>query len=133
MRRAPTATEAAFARGFAAMRRGDHGEAAAQMEIAIASGPDEPLAADARYWRGVALARAGRGAMAREAMAEFLDRHPSSPRAGQASVMLGWLLLEAGDRTAAFRRFQAAQRDHDPAVRDSAAKGLGAIRAGSPD
>ena len=127
-RPAPTASEVAFGRGFRALRRGDYGEASEQFDLAIASGPGSPLLDDARYWRAVALARSGRTASARDALVEFLRLHARSPRAGEASVMLGWMLLEAGDRTGAFRRFKAAAGDRDPAVRASAAKGLAKVR-----
>jgi TolA-binding protein len=125
----PTATEAAFGRGFRALRRGDYGEAAGQFESAIASGPTSSLADDARYWRGVSLARAGRSAQAQEALGEFLSLHPRSPRAGEASVVLGWLLLESGDRTGAYRRFKAAAGDRNAEVRAGAQKGLARVRA----
>ena len=128
-RPAPTASEVAFGRGFRALRRGDYGEASEQFDAAIASGPGSPLVDDARYWRAVALARSGRTGAARDALGEFVRIHPRSPRAGEASVMLGWMLLEAGDRTGAFRRFKAASGDRDPAVRASAEKGLARIRA----
>ena len=127
-RPAPTASEVAFGRGFRALRRGDYGEASEQFEAAIASGHGSPLVDDARYWRAVALARSGRTASARDALGEFLRLHARSPRAGEASVMLGWMLLEAGDRTGAFRRFKAAASDRDPTVRASAEKGLARIR-----
>ena len=125
---APTASEVAFGRGFRALRRGNYGEAAEQFESAIASGPGSALVDDARYWRAVALARSGQTDTAREALGEFLQLHARSPRAGEASVMLGWMLLEAGDRTGAFRRFKGAAGDRDPTVRASAQKGLAKIR-----
>jgi TolA-binding protein len=76
----------------------------------------------------VALARSGQSAAARDGLSEFLRLHPRSPRAGEASVMLGWMLLDAGDRTGAFRRFKAAAGDRDASVRASAEKGLARIR-----
>jgi TolA-binding protein len=126
--RVATASEAAFGRGFRALRAGDDGEAASQFSVAVRAAPSSPLAADARYWRGVALARAGAGEPARAALAEFLSRHRRHARAGEASAMLGWLLLESGDRAGAARRFLAAAADPDPGVRASARKGLAAAR-----
>ena len=120
----PTPCEVAFGHGFRALRAGNHGEAAAQFQLAVDQTPACALAADARYWRAVALARAGASGEARDVLADFLARHPGHARAGEASAMLGWLLLESGDRPGAARLFRAALRDPDAAVRESARKGL---------
>jgi len=120
----PSPAELAFSDGCQALRSADYPRAAAAMRRALEAGPTSAVAEDARYWEAVALAREGKGARARRAMEEFVRLLPSSPRAGEVSAMLGWLLLESHEWSAAEQRFRAAEGDRDPAVRESARKGL---------
>jgi TolA-binding protein len=130
--RVPTAPsrpagQRAFDDGWSAIRDGDFDGAADAFARAAAAGGGS-MAEDARYWRAVALARAGKATLAAEAFAAFVDAHPSSSRAGEASVMLGWLLFDRGDYPGAARRFRAAVEDRSSRVRESAARGLEAVR-----
>ena len=118
--------EAAFARGWSALRTNDFAAAADAFGQAASERDDNPLSEDALFWRGVALDRANQLAEAREALTRFLVRYPGSDRAGEASVMLGWLLLRGGDSTSADVRFGSALGDPSERVRRSARAGLAA-------
>lgn len=107
---------------------GDHAAAAAAFERAATAAPGGSLTEDAWYWRAVSLARGGQAAAARAAFAAFLEHYRASPRAPQASTMLGWLLFDVGDLDAAAQRFGVAADAAAPTVRDSARKGLDAVR-----
>jgi hypothetical protein len=121
---ATTADEAAFVSAWNAMRRNDFARAASVFAHVLVLAPDGPFAEDASYWFAVATARIPQAATAITAFREFLDRYPRDPRAGEASAMLGWLLVEAGNRTEAGRRFEAATTDPNEGVRASARAGL---------
>jgi TolA-binding protein len=118
----------AYQEAWSALRAGDHASAAKGFERAATVAPRSALAEDAWYWRAVSLARSKQSAEARAAFASFLEKYQGSPRVPQASAMLGWLLFEAADLDGAEVRFRAAASDADPAIRDSAQKGLDAIR-----
>lgn len=118
--------EAAFARGWSALRSNDFEAAAQAFGQAASGGDDNALSEDASFWRGVALDRANRLAEAQEVLNRFLVRYPKSDRAGEAAVMLGWLLLRAGDVTAAEARFGSALGNPSERVRRSGRAGLAA-------
>ena len=117
-----------YQEAWTALRAGDHEGAARGFERAATIAPHSALTEDAWYWRAVSLARAGQPTRARAAFGAFLENYRDSPRAPQASAMLGWLLFDAGDLAGAEDRFRTAVADPAPAVRDSAAQGLEAIR-----
>jgi TolA-binding protein len=124
---AASAAERAFADGWSDLRAGRYADAAGAFARVTASGRHEALAEDALYWRAVALARAGHATEARAAMTSFIDGHRTSHRTGEMSAMLGWLLVDVHDDERAALMFEAAARDHAPAVRASAEAGLAAI------
>jgi TolA-binding protein len=128
---APNPQEAAFARGWDALRGAQPGIAAEAFHEAWGGAPEGPISEDAQFWESVALARAKRSAVAIAAMETFLERYPRSVRAGELSVMLGWLLLDTGSSDAARARFEAARADPNPAVREGARKGLSAVQGSS--
>ena len=117
-----------YQEAWSALRAGDHASAATRFERAATVAPHAGLAEDGWYWRAVSLARAGQSSEARAAFAAFLEHYRGSPRAPHASAMLGWLLFDAGDLMGAEVRFRMAVTDPAPAVRESAAQGLEAIR-----
>jgi TolA-binding protein len=57
-----------------------------------------------------------------------LKDFPTSARAGEASALLGWILYDAGELDAAQQRFETASRDRVPKVKESADRGLEAIK-----
>lgn len=116
--------EAAFVGAWNAMRRNDFSAAAAAFARVLAVSPDGPLSEDASYWFAVSTARIPQPINAIAAFRAFLDQYPHSRRTGEASAVLGWLLVDAGDRTEAKRRFEAATTDHSTEVRASARAGL---------
>jgi hypothetical protein len=124
--RARSPAQQAFDDGWRAIRARDFDAAAAAFERAAAG--RGAVAEDAAYWRAVALARAGEAARAIAAFDDFLAGHPASTRAGEARVMAGWLLLERGERARAAHHFRAAAGDPTSRVRESAARGLAALR-----
>jgi TolA-binding protein len=126
---APIPAERAFAEGWGSLRRGQFEVAASAFDRAVATGAGEPILEDARFWRAVALARADRRKAAIAALRDFIARHPTSPRFTEASSILGWQLVKEGMTKEAEQRFQAAAQASQPAVRESARAGLGAIAA----
>jgi FecR-like protein len=127
----PSPQEAAFARGWDALRGGQPAQAVEAFHEAWGGAPDGPIAEDAQFWEAVALARAHRTPEAISSMQLFLGSHPRSVRTGELSVMLGWLLLDSGATEEARSRFDAARTDPNPAVRDGARKGLAAAQGSS--
>ncbi|HET7500153.1 MAG TPA: hypothetical protein VFK02_04095 [Kofleriaceae bacterium] len=127
--RAPA--EISYDDAWAALRTGDFARAANGFARAMLLAPDGPLVEDASFWHAVSLARGKRSAEALSAFRDFLD-HGASPHAGEASAMLGWLLIDARAYDEAARRFTAAARDRDPAVRRSAQAGLDALAHRKP-
>ncbi len=123
--RAPEAL--AYDEGWSAMRGGDFEHAASAFARVSILDPEGPLSEDASYWYPVALARAKR-AEAIATFRDFLARYPYSAHAGEANAMLGWLLVDAKQLAEAERRFRVAVGDANPAVRDSASRGLAALR-----
>lgn len=121
------ASEAEFRRGWTLLRAGDAAGASKAFAKAC-SDPGADAREDACYWTGVAAKRAGQAAVAREALTNFIARFPSSSRAAEASALLGWLLYDAGDLPAAEARFKQAAKDRAPKVRESADRGLEAIK-----
>jgi TolA-binding protein len=118
-----------FDQGWKQLRSGKAKAAAETFERALALNPSESLAEDAAFWHGAALARSGQSRRARTALGGFLDRYPRSPRRGEASAMLGWILLGDNDLDGAEARFRSAKGDPVKSVRESAAKGLRAVKA----
>ena len=121
------ASEAEFRRGWTLLRAGDAAGASKAFAKAC-SDPGADAREDACYWTGVAAKRAGQAVVAREALTSFIARFPSSSRAAEASALLGWLLYDAGDLPAAEARFKQAAKDRAPKVRESADRGLEAIK-----
>lgn len=115
--------EEAFAAGWAALREGEHGEAALRF-AAAAVDPGSSIAPDAAYWEIVSLARAGESSGAEAGMRRFLERHPTSERAGEVSLMLGLRLAARGDGSTSTRLLQKAAEDPNPRVREAAAQAL---------
>ncbi|MBL0220812.1 MAG: tetratricopeptide repeat protein [Myxococcales bacterium] len=130
--KAPDPQEAAFVRGWDAMRQGEYGQAAAAFNRAVALAPDGALSEDATFWHAVAVARLHRTSEAIAAFRSFLDAFPVSTRAGEASAMLGWLLVETHELDEARRRFHAAENDPNVNARASALQGLEALDGKRP-
>ncbi len=130
--KAPDPQEAAFVRGWDAMRQGEYGQAAAAFNRAVALAPDGALSEDATFWHAVAVARLHRSSEAIAAFRSFLDAFPISTRAGEASAMLGWLLVETHEIDEARRRFHAAESDPNASARASALQGLDALDGKRP-
>jgi hypothetical protein len=124
--------EADFRAGWAALRANDAATAADKLDAACKAALHTALGEDACFWAGAAAKRANDPARARAALDVFVTSFPSSPRIGEASALLGWILLDAGDRSGAEGAFHRAEQDRVPRVRDSAAKGLAALRAKRP-
>ena len=124
----PRPGELEFRAGVAALRGGDAAAAAKSFEAACAAAKSDALGDDACFWVGAAANRAGQPTAARDALMRFLHQFPSSPRAGEASALLGWLLYDAGDLDRAEARFKVAAGDRVPKVRESAERGLEAIK-----
>lgn len=125
---APRPGEAEFRAGVAALRAGDAASATRSFASACAAARGEALDEDACFWVGAAANRAGDTATAREALTRFVATFPASPRAGEASALLGWILYDAGELEAAKQRFDVAARDRVQKVKESAERGLEAIR-----
>ena len=125
---APKPGELDFRAGVTALRNGDASGATKLFASACTDARNDALGEDACFWVGAAAKRAGNVNGAREALARFLQQFPASPRAGEASALLGWLLYEANDLDAAESRFQKAAADRVPKVRESAERGLEAIK-----
>jgi len=123
----PAPGEADFRTGMTSLRTGN----AAAAVTAFSSSCNTvgaALAEDACFWVGAAARRAGQTATARTALERFLQRFPASARAGEAAALLGWIMVEAGELDAAEKQFTRAAADRVPRVRDSAARGLAAVR-----
>jgi TolA-binding protein len=125
---APRPGEADFRAGVAALRAGDAAAATTSFASACAAAQKDALGEDACFWVGAAAKRAGQTSTAREALTRFLAAYPSSGRAGEAAALLGWILYDAGELDAAKSRFELAARDRVPKVKESATKGLEAIK-----
>jgi TolA-binding protein len=125
---APKPGEDEFRAGWTALRGGDAAAATKLFASACARAANDALGEDACFWAGAAAKRANDTKTARTAFAHFLDRFPSSARAPEASALLGWILYDAGDLDGAEAKFKQAVNDKVPKVRDSATKGLEAIR-----
>ncbi len=125
---APRPGEAEFRAGVAALRAGDATSATRSFASACAAAHGEALDEDACFWVGAAANRAGDTATARDALTRFLKTFPASARAGEASALLGWILYDAGELDAAKQRFDVAAHDRVPKVKESAERGLEAIR-----
>jgi hypothetical protein len=121
--------EADFRAGWAALRANDAGAAAGKFDTACVAALHTALGEDACFWAGAAAKRANDPTRARTAIDLFIASFPASSRVGEASAMLGWILLDAGDSRDAETAFHRAEQDRVPRVRDSAAKGLAALRA----
>ena len=117
-----------FRAGWAALRANDAGTAAGKFETACTAALHTALGEDACFWAGAAAKRANDTAHARAALERFIASFPGSSRVGEASALLGWILLDAGDASGATSAFHRAEQDRVPRVRDSAAKGLAALR-----
>ncbi|HET9987868.1 MAG TPA: hypothetical protein VFQ65_05095 [Kofleriaceae bacterium] len=124
--------EADFRAGWAALRANDAATAADKLDAACKAALHTALGDDACFWAAAAAKRANDPARARAALDVFIASFPASPRIGEASALLGWILLDAGDRSGAERAFHRAEQDRVPKIRDSAAKGLAALRAKRP-
>jgi hypothetical protein len=124
----PRPGEAEFRAGVAALRAGDAASATRSFASACAAAHGEALDEDACFWVGAAANRAGDTATARGALTRFLTAFPASARAGEASALLGWILYDAGELDAAKQRFDVAARDRVQKVKESAGRGLEAIR-----
>jgi TolA-binding protein len=120
--------EADFRAGIASLRAGDSTAATKSFASACKAAEKEALGEDACFWLGAAAKRAGQTSTAREALTRFLKTFPSSARAGEASALLGWLLYDARELDAAQQRFDLAARDRAPKVKESAERGLEAIK-----
>jgi hypothetical protein len=120
--------EAEFRAGVAALRAGDATAATRSFAVACTAARGEALDEDACFWLGAAAKRAGDTATARDALARFLTAFPASARAGEAAALLGWILYDAGDLDAAKQRFELAAKDRVPKVKESAERGLEAIK-----
>lgn len=120
--------EADFRAGIASLRSGDAAAATLSFTRACTAAQNDALGEDACFWRGAAAKRAGQASTAREALTRFLETYPSSGRAGEASALLGWLLYDAGELDAAQQRFEVAARDRVPKVKESASRGVEAIK-----
>lgn len=120
--------EADFRAGIASLRSGDAAAATLSFTRACTAAQKDALGEDACFWRGAAAKRAGQASTAREALTRFLETYPSSGRAGEASALLGWLLYDAGELDAAQQRFEVAARDRVPKVKESASRGVEAIK-----
>jgi TolA-binding protein len=125
---APRPGEADFRAGVASLRAGDAVAATRSFTSACAAAQKDALGEDACFWVGAAAKRAGQTSTAREALTRFLASYPTSARAGEASALLGWILYAAGELDAAKLRFELAARDRVPKVKESATKGLEAIK-----
>jgi TolA-binding protein len=119
--------ERRFQAGWALLRSGQAREAAAELEAAANTSPDDPLAADARYFQAVALVRAGQRPDAERVLVAFLDHAPRSLRRGRAAVLLGRLIGERGGVASARAWLESAVTDPDPAVAAAARAGLAAL------
>jgi len=117
-----------FRAGWTALRANDAGTAAGKFETACTAALHTALGEDACFWAGAAAKRANDTAHARAALERFIASFPGSSRVGEASALLGWILLDAGDASGATSAFHRAEQDRVPRVRDSAAKGLAALR-----
>jgi len=122
----PVPGEADFRAGWAALRANDFHRALPSFAAACTASIHDALGEDACFWVGATARRAG-DPSARGALERFITEFPSSARVAEASALLGWLLYDAGDLDGAERRFQRAEHDRVPAVRDSAVRGLTAI------
>jgi TolA-binding protein len=120
--------EADFRAGISSLRAGDATTAVTSFSSACMAAEKEALGEDACFWLGAAAKRAGQSSTAREALTRFLKTFPSSARAGEASALLGWLLYDAGELDDAQQRFELAARDRVPKVKESAERGLEAIK-----
>ena len=120
--------EAEFRAGVAALRAGDASTATKSFTAACTAAQGEALDEDACFWVGAAAKRAGDTATARDALARFLTRFPASARAGEAAALLGWILYDAGELDAARQRFDLAAKDRVQKVKESAERGLEAIK-----
>jgi TolA-binding protein len=125
---APRPGEADFRAGVASLRAGDAAAATRSFTSSCAAAQKDALGEDACFWVGAAAKRAGQTSTAREALTRFLASYPSSARAGEAAALLGWILYDAGELDAARQRFEIAARDRVPKVKESARKGLEAIK-----
>jgi TolA-binding protein len=125
---APRPGEADFRAGIAALRGGDATAATKAFAAACNAARDDALGEDACFWVGAAAKRAGDISTARDALTRFLTTFPSSSRTGEAAALLGWILYDAGELDAAKKRFEQASRDRVPKVKESALKGLEAIK-----
>jgi len=120
--------ELAFRDGVVALRRGDARGATKLFETACTALQGEAIDEDACFWVGAAAKRAGQLPLAKTALASFLQQFPTSSRVGEASALLGWILYEAGDLAAAEPHFERAAGDRVPRVRESAERGIEAIK-----
>jgi hypothetical protein len=120
--------EADFRSGIASLRAGNAAAAVTAFAAACKTAEKDGLAEDACFWLGAAAKRAGQAATARDALTRFLKAYPSSARAGEASALLGWLLYDAGEIDAAQQRFELAAQDRVAKVRESAERGIEAIK-----
>jgi TolA-binding protein len=120
--------EADFRAGISSLRAGDATTAVTFFASACKAAEKDALGEDACFWLGAAAKRAGQTSTAREALTRFLKTFPSSARAGEASALLGWMLYDAGELDAAQQRFDLAARDRVPKVKESAERGLEAIK-----
>jgi TolA-binding protein len=112
----------------AALRAGDAATATKSFTAACTAARGEALDEDACFWVGAAAKRAGDTATAREALTRFLSRFPASVRAGEAAALLGWILYDAGDLDGASQRFELAAKDRVQKVKESAQRGLEAVK-----
>ncbi|MEZ4221972.1 MAG: tetratricopeptide repeat protein [Polyangiaceae bacterium] len=108
--------EAAFRKGWSALKAGDSA-AAARAFAAAGSDKGSSVQEDASFWQAVALSRSEQKSAAIAAFRKFLTDYPSSPRRGEASALLGQLLLQSGETAAARERFLDAQKDPRPEVK----------------
>ena len=122
------AGELDFRAGVAALRSGDAAAATRSFMAACSAALHDALGEDACFWVGAAANRAGQSDVARDALKQFLTQFPSSARAGEASALLGWLLYNAGELDAAEACFRQAAADRVPKVRESAERGLEAVK-----
>ncbi len=120
--------EVEFRAGIAALRTGDAVAATKSFTAACAAARYDALGEDACFWLGAAANRAGQVSTARDALVQFLAQFSGSARAGEAAALLGWLLYNAGELDAAESRFTDASKDRVPKVRESATRGLEAIK-----
>jgi TolA-binding protein len=128
----PQPGEAEFRAGMTALRAGDPRGAQTSFASACTIARKDAFGEDACFWSGAAAKRAGDAAVARAALSAYLHDFPASARAAEAAALLGWIVYDAGELDAAEKLFERAVHDRVPQVRESAERGLTAIRRKRP-